>query len=353
MYTEIHYPINRIPAENLDEYLAKGWFRMGQTIFTCWFLFMEKGFFSAIWIRQDLQGFTFKKRSRKLMNRNAKLFTYHIEPACIDLKKEKLYKKHRVRFKTGVHRTLNQSLMSGANFSIYDTCQIEVYLGKELVAASFFDVGKNSIASINGIFDPKYDQYSLGFYTMLLEMEYAMKTGKRYYYPGYVVPGNPRFDYKARIGNVDYYDLYNKEWKPYDQLEIKNIPSQLLKGKLSLVQFYLNKINIKSEIFLFPPYESSGTDPFLEDLLDQPMYLKIYSDKFVHFELFVIFNLVKQQYELGIYYNLDDFSDWVASGYLNENHGPYSFNIYMLGERLTEDIDARVVSKAVHEFIYG
>ncbi len=353
MYTEIHYPINRIPAENLDEYLANGWFRMGQTIFTCWFLFMEKGFFSAIWIRQDLQDFKFKKRSRKLLNRNAKLFTYKIGPARIDLPKEKLYQKHRVRFKTGVHRTLNQSLMSGANFSIYDTRQIEVYLGEELVAASFFDVGKTSIASINGIFNPEYDQHSLGFYTMLLEMKFAIEERKRYYYPGYVVPGNPRFDYKARIGDVDYYDLYNKDWKPFDKLETKNIPSQLLKGKLNLVQFYLDKMNTKSEIFLFPPYESSGSDPFLEDLLDQPMYLKVYCDKFVHFELFVIYNLVKQEYELGIYYNLDDFSDWVASGHLNEKNGPYSFNIYMLGERLTTDIDARVISKSIHEFIYG
>ena len=71
MYTEIHYPINKIPGATLDEYLSKGWFRMGQTIFTCWFLFMEKGFYSAIWIRQDLEGFTFKKRSRKLLNRNS------------------------------------------------------------------------------------------------------------------------------------------------------------------------------------------------------------------------------------------------------------------------------------------
>ncbi len=353
MYTEIHYPINRIPAENLDEYLAKGWFRMGQTIFTCWFLFMEKGFFSAIWIRQDLQGFTFKKRLRKLLNRNAKHFTYKISPARIDLPKEKLYQKHRVRFKTGVHRTLNQSLMSGANFSIYDTRQIEVYMGDELVAASFFDVGKTSIASINGIFNPEYDQHSLGFYTMLLEMKFAIEEGKRYYYPGYVVPGNPRFDYKARIGEVDYFDLYNKEWKPFDKLEIKNTPSQLLKGKLNLVQFYLNKINIKSEIFLFPPYESSGSDPFLEDLLDQPMYLKIYCDKFIHFELFVIYDLVKQQYELGIYYNLDDFSDWVANGHLDEKNGPYSFNIYMLGERLVIDTEAGVISKSIHEFIFG
>lgn len=353
MYTEIHYPINRIPPEHLDEYLAKGWFRMGQTIFTCWFLFMEKGFFSAIWIRQDLQGYTFKKRLRKLLNRNGRIFNYKIGPARIDPPKERLYQKHRVRFKSGVHRTLNQSLMSGANFSIYDTRQIEIYLGDELVAASFFDIGKTSIASINGIFDPKYDQYSLGFYSMLLEIQYALENGKQFYYPGYVVPGNPRFDYKARIGNVDYYDFFTHKWKSFDSIDLKNIPTQLLKGKLNLLQFFLEKINIKSELFYFPPYESSGVDPFLEDLLEHPMYLKIHSDKFIHFELFGIYNLVKRSYELGIYYNLDDFSDWVAASPLTELNGPYSHNIYMLGEVLTSDPDARVITRAVYEFIYG
>ena len=352
MYTKIHYPINRISAENLDEYLAKGWFRMGQTIFTCWFLFMEKGFYSAIWLRQDLKDFAFKKRLRKLLNRNKKLFTYQISPARLDLKKEKLYKKHRVRFKHGVHRTLNQSLMAGSNFSIYDTHQIEVYLGEELVAASFFDVGKESIASINGIFDPKYNQHSLGFYTMLLEMEYALEKGKKYYYPGYVVPGNPRFDYKARIGKVDYFDLYNKEWKPYDGLEIKNIPSQLLRGKLNVVQFYLTKINIKSEVFLFPPYDSSGVDPFLEDLLKHPMYLKIYSDKFNHFELFVTYDLKEKEYELAIYYNLDDFSDWATNNVLGKFLSTYSLNIYVIGEVVMRDKEARVISKGVQDFIY-
>jgi arginine-tRNA-protein transferase len=352
MYTEIHYPINRINAERLDAYLESGWFRMGQTIFTCWFLFMEKGFFSAIWIRQDLKDFKFKKRLRKLMNRNGRIFRIEVGVAKIDAKKERLYQKHRVRFSSGVHRTLNQSLMAGANFSIYDTKQIEIYLDDTLVAASFFDVGHKSIASISGIFDPAYDQYSLGFYTMLLEMQYAIEQGKEFYYPGYVVPGNPRFDYKARIGPVDYYDFYTKEWKAYASLERKNIPSKLLRGKLNLLQFYLKKLNIISEIFLFPPYESSGIDPFLEDLLEHPMYLKIYSDKFIHFELFGVYDLVKQQYKLGIYYNLDDFSDWVAANQLSGLTSPSSYNIYILGETLLEDVDASLIAKAAHEFIF-
>ena len=77
--------------------------------------------------------------------------------------------------------------------------------------------------------------------------------------------------------------------------------------------------------------------------------LAIYADNFIHFELFVVFNLVKQQYELGIYYNLDDFSDWVASGHLDEKNGPYSFNIYMLGEKLIEDKDTAEVAQRINE----
>jgi len=261
LYTEVHYPLRKIPPKKLDEYLAEGWFRMGQTIFTCWFLFMERGFYSAIWIRQDLENFTFKKRSRKIMNRNG---------------------------------------LSGASFSIYDTRQIEIYDGDKLIAASFFDVGLESVASISGIFDPAYGQHSLGFYTMLLEMQFSLDQGKRFYYPGYIVPGNPRFDYKARIGAVDYYNLYTKKWYPLEDMDVQQIPSTLL-----------------------------------EDLLKHPMYLRCISTKFRHFDLFAVYDLVAQKYQLGIYYNLDDFSDWMANKDA-QAEGPFSYSIYMLGEVISE-----------------
>ena len=39
-------------------------------------------------------------------------------------------------------------------------------------------------------------KYSLGFYTMLLEIDFGIKSGAEYYYPGYVVPNYFKFDYK-------------------------------------------------------------------------------------------------------------------------------------------------------------
>ena len=40
MFTEKHVP-DSITGEELDDYLDRGWYRMGQSIFTCHFLFFN------------------------------------------------------------------------------------------------------------------------------------------------------------------------------------------------------------------------------------------------------------------------------------------------------------------------
>ena len=86
--------------------------------------------------------------------------------------------------------------------------------------------GKKSAASILGAYDPDYRKNSLGFFTMLMEIQFCQQMSIPYYYPGYVVPGYSRFDYKLRIGPVSYFDLRQQEWLPYNQLREEDIPAQ-------------------------------------------------------------------------------------------------------------------------------
>ena len=50
MLAQVHFP-QSLSGEELDRYLAEGWFRMGQTIFTTNFLNFKQKFYSAIWLR--------------------------------------------------------------------------------------------------------------------------------------------------------------------------------------------------------------------------------------------------------------------------------------------------------------
>jgi leucyl-tRNA---protein transferase len=79
MLAELHYPSIFLHGEDLDEYLAKGWFRMGQSIFTTNFLKFNGLTYSAIWLRIDLLTFEPTKFQQKLCKLNAK-FRVEIKP---------------------------------------------------------------------------------------------------------------------------------------------------------------------------------------------------------------------------------------------------------------------------------
>ena len=59
-FAEKHYPELLLPEE-LDAYLARGWYRMGQSIFTTHFLCFGEQFYSAVWVRLQLNDHSFSK----------------------------------------------------------------------------------------------------------------------------------------------------------------------------------------------------------------------------------------------------------------------------------------------------
>ena len=166
--------------------------------------------------------------------------------------KQLLYESYRHVLPGGSSPTLRDYHFDGGNSNIFDTRQIEVFDGDELVAFSFFDIGKTSAASIQGVYATDYAKHSLGFYTMLLEISYCMEKGMDFYYPGYVVPGYDRFDYKLRIGDCQFFDLTDRSWKPYRQFSREQNPSQKLIKKMFEASRYLKTCGLQNEIIFNP-----------------------------------------------------------------------------------------------------
>ncbi|MEM9848298.1 MAG: arginine-tRNA-protein transferase, partial [Bacteroidota bacterium] len=255
MFTSKKYP-EQISGQELDDYLEMGWYRMGQSIFTCHFLSFGERLYSAIWLRLPLKGFKFKKRQRKLMRKNEH-FRVLIRPANLDKSKEDLYQKYRwYCFKGNIAISLKDSLLDGKNRNIYNTLECCIYDEDKLIAVSFFDCGINSISSILGMYDPDYQSYSLGYYSMLLEMRYGLEHQFEYYYPGYVVPGYSRFDYKARIGQVEYFSLSKDQWLPYQSIQPADYPLNEMAAALDQLRIALKKHQVSSRVYYYPLFET-------------------------------------------------------------------------------------------------
>lgn len=303
MFTDKYYP-DRIAAESLDNYLEKGWYRMGQSIFTTHFLSFNRRFYSAIWIRLALKDYAFGKRARKLRRRNERSLRYEFGTMRIDAEKELLYQEYRADFSGTISQSLKEAMLDGEEDNVYNTWEVRVYEGDELVAFSFFDVGQEGVASILGVYSSSYKQYSLGFYTMLLEIEWCLEQEMLYYYPGYVVPGYERFEYKKRIGEVEYYDLHADDWLPWDQLEASGIPLDNMQNKLAELEAVLLQRNVSCRFLHYPFFEANLFSFFSAPYLDYPVLLWCYPQEGTKTFFLAVFNVREDAWQLlkcGVY----------------------------------------------------
>jgi len=215
-HDHIYFPEHLSP-KTLDDLLAKGWYRMGQSIFTTHYLIKEAVPFRVFWLRYDLKKTKFNRSSRQIINRN-KCFQTYIKPIRLTAELEELYQLYRSSIDFDPALSVQQWLFGEESTNVYDTFLIEVRDGDRLIAAGVFDKGQNSIAGIMNFYHPDYKKFSPGKYLMLVKAAYAMEAGMQWYYPGYIVYGNPKFNYKLFIdpGNAMIYIPEKNCWIRYN-----------------------------------------------------------------------------------------------------------------------------------------
>lgn len=235
------FPMGPIADWMMDEALANGYFRNGSEFCSIYARYLGNRWASCLPLRLAIHGFQFKKRHRKLLKNNSERFRFEVKPFEHNEEKEALWQ----RYKTNVHQWGNVSqlefhLLRGkpaTNYRMHDLC---VFDQGKLVAFSIFDLGKKSLASLEAAYDPDYANYSLGFYTMLLEIQFCMDNGFDHYYPGFLPKDVPMFNYKLRPGGMAFYRLRTKEWHPIEELEETDWMMDEMMGQLGLLKQVLS-----------------------------------------------------------------------------------------------------------------
>ncbi len=220
MIQDFRFPI-QIEPEELDRYLARGWYRMRQSIFTTDFIERDGECFKTIWLRNRLKIYKAGSTFRKLENRN-KNFRLEIIPFQFSDNYESLFQKYRSSLPDGRATSLHGFLFGDSPFIIFNSLAINLYHGIKLIGTGVFDIGKKSAAGISSFYDPGYQKYSIGRYLIYKKIEYCQQNGYDYFYPGYFVPGLKAFDYKLEIGkdSLEFFDMGINMWKPIFELQL-------------------------------------------------------------------------------------------------------------------------------------
>lgn len=204
----------------LDFLLAHGWYRMHQTMFTSSHLYLEESY-RVHWLRYPVAEIKSHASHRRIHNRS-KAFRYVIEDVnTIPANHEVLYAVYRESIDFdgaySIHHSLFGEEDTGKN--IFKTKCISVYDQDRLIAGGYFDVGATSAASILHFSDPLYKSYSLGKYLMLLTADFLKSANYKYYYPGYLVAGKEKMNYKLFIGKevTEYFDPETISWKCFQE----------------------------------------------------------------------------------------------------------------------------------------
>lgn len=316
MSTVFHYP-EYLSGEELDDYLARGWFRMQQAIFTCRYLFQEGMLSTAVWLRLPLQSYRFTKSLRKLLNKNSRVFDISIGPAVIDAEKELLFARYKANFQGNLSESLYHSLGLGRENIIYSSMQTEIRKDGRLVAFSIFDCGDEAIQSVSGIYDPEFSKYSLGLCTMLLEIEYAQQHEYRYFYPGYIAPGRPVFEYKLRTKGSEFYDPEQGIWYDIDLLDRAELPSAQMDVALEYVKEELAELQVDCEKYIYPPHQVIAANPRRSHFFSAPIFLDCFYFYPLKERVLVEYEPKIEKYRVGRYFPFRDLED----RFLSEKNG--------------------------------
>jgi arginine-tRNA-protein transferase len=95
------------------------------------------------------------------------------------------------------------------------TKELLIFENQKLIGVGIFDLADDYWSSVYFFYDPDYSQYSLGNFSVLLEMEIAKQQGFNYYYPGYYIENCDKMNYKKNFRPNEIKRIYEKNFRSF------------------------------------------------------------------------------------------------------------------------------------------
>ncbi len=295
MVVQTHFP-QKLSAKRYDQFLASGWFRGSVMLYKMDLLCLEDDLYSVINIRLKIEKHELKRSLKKIERKGKDRFKVEIAPVKLTRDKEDLYAIQKKKFQGFIHKSLHDFLYSGFRNTVFDTYEVCVYDDEKLVASSYFDLGEKSLASLLCIYDPEYSSYSLGIFTMLIELEFAKNNGFKWYYPGYILNEDRGFDYKLRLGDFEYYNS-NKRWSHYSHFNPKEVLSYQVNQRNKNLEHELTKNGIRYKKWLYPYFGIGYMNMWDVSFLKLPVLMEL-SRNNNGMILFIAYDLDSKEYQL-------------------------------------------------------
>lgn len=240
-----------------DHFLQEGFFRAGHTVRRTRYLYTGGRLWSTVWSRVDLHHFSFRKSHRKLLRRTLRDYAYEVGLYRPQRDQHEVYEAYQRSHPLDVGESVREVLGSDhPQASAFRTYALRVSdAAGRLVAFSCFDVGSDTLASLFAAYRPEVARRSLGFFTMLAEIEHGARMGLRHYHPGYCVPGLPAFAYKLRLPDLEGRTFLSDEWRPIGEHLAAPLPHEIVWERTDALAAELTRLGIGHEVRHAPLYE--------------------------------------------------------------------------------------------------
>lgn len=233
MTSAIHRTTQPLHPEELDDFLGRGWYRVGALLLASRYYLHEGELFSTVWTRLPLADWSLRRGQRKRVARLARRFEITVGPLKLTDEHEAVYSRYLTVAPGDRSEALIDFLGGREGLRRFDTYAVEFRQDGHLVGFSLFDVGATAVQSLVGAYEPSQRRYGLGAHSLVMEARWAQEHGFAWHYSGYVVPRAGFMDYKwALSDDMEFLHPEHGDWCHRSQFPVLETPDKRVKRRL-------------------------------------------------------------------------------------------------------------------------